>query len=75
MDGHLGTSRNSEEAREAVDHRRRGQDLGSKVGELLDEAGCLSHVGRLVGLVLHQDGISAGPQSLREPAHFIRLQL
>jgi hypothetical protein len=39
MDGHLGASRNSEEAREAVDHRRRGQDLGSKVGELLDEVG------------------------------------
>jgi hypothetical protein len=39
VDRHLGASRNSEEAREAVDHRRRGQDLGSKVGELLDDAG------------------------------------
>jgi hypothetical protein len=51
MDGHLGASRNSEEAREAVDHRRRGQDLGSKVGELLDEGRRREQVAVLLGLV------------------------
>ena len=51
MDGHLGASRNSEEAREAVNHRRRGQDLGSKVGELLDEVGRGRQIAVLLGLV------------------------
>jgi hypothetical protein len=75
MDGHLGASRNSEEAREAVDHRRRGQDLGSKVGELLDEAGRGQQIAVLFRLVPEEDGLSAGLQSLCEPAHFIRRQL
>jgi hypothetical protein len=75
MDGHLGASRNSEEAREAVDHRRRGQDLGSKVGELLDEVGRGRQIAVLLGLVPEEDGFGAGPQALREPAHLVGLQL
>jgi hypothetical protein len=59
----------------AVDHRRRGQDLGSKVGELLDVGGRGQQIAVLLGLVPEKDALGAGPQPRRKPAHFVRPHL
>jgi len=64
VDGHLGASRNSEEAREPVDDGRGCQDLGAEVGELLDHDGSGVQISLHFGLVAEEDGISAVPEAV-----------
>jgi hypothetical protein len=50
-------------------------NVAAELGVLFEEVGGRPHVLLLFGLIPKKDGICAGPQSLRESAHFFRRQL